>query len=133
MLIAWIRQKASYVFPIIGGHNATHLKENIDALKITLSNAQMAALDQSAAFDPGFPFNLFGTDPHANPGGMPNSPFTGTVSVMYTYRADVCRLARSGLFLALDEGTDFAGHRYTGDGWGKWGKWAEITFVCGRS
>jgi aryl-alcohol dehydrogenase-like predicted oxidoreductase len=57
--IAWIMQKAPYVFPIIGGRKVEHLQTNLEALEIALSDEQIKALDSIVPFDPGFPYSFF--------------------------------------------------------------------------
>jgi aryl-alcohol dehydrogenase-like predicted oxidoreductase len=45
VIIAWMRQSKPAILPIIAGSQIGQLKENIDALAITLSEEQMHALD----------------------------------------------------------------------------------------
>lgn len=47
-----------YVFPIIGQRKIEHLEANIDALSVTLSDADLAEIDGAAPFDIGFPMNF---------------------------------------------------------------------------
>ena len=54
--IAWIMQKAPYVFPIIGGRKVEHLQANLEALEISLSDEQIKKLDNIVPFNKGFPF-----------------------------------------------------------------------------
>ena len=67
--IAYVMQKAPYVFPIIGGRKVEHLKANIEALNISLSDEQIKYLESIIPFDPGFPcsviVSIFSLD-HAN-------------------------------------------------------------------
>ncbi|WVQ86211.1 hypothetical protein IAT38_008379 [Cryptococcus sp. DSM 104549] len=69
--LAWARQMMADCFPILGGTNFEHLKENIEALKITLTDSQMERLSNAQEFDWGFPTGRFGRDPHYMPGGIP--------------------------------------------------------------
>lgn len=78
--LAWARAKVAYCFPIVGGSNPAHLKDNIDALKISLTKEQVATLDAAMPFNPGFPTGFFGTDPHYLPGGKPDSFILNNVS-----------------------------------------------------
>jgi hypothetical protein len=49
------------VYPIVGGRKLEHLKGNIEALKIELTDAEVDEIDDSAPFDIGFPMKmLFG-------------------------------------------------------------------------
>jgi aryl-alcohol dehydrogenase-like predicted oxidoreductase len=56
--IAYVMQKAPYVFPIIGGRKVEHLLGNIEALSISLSPEQIAYLESTVPFDPGFPSSV---------------------------------------------------------------------------
>ncbi|KAF7790603.1 hypothetical protein EIP86_001559 [Pleurotus ostreatoroseus] len=58
--IAYLMQKAPYVFPVVGGRKVEHLLANIEALEIALSPEQMAYLESIRSFDKGFPMNRFG-------------------------------------------------------------------------
>ncbi|ORY35569.1 putative aryl-alcohol dehydrogenase [Naematelia encephala] len=78
--LAWARQNMTYCFPILGGTNIDHLKANIAALDIELSPEQLAKLSAAGPVDLGFPYDHFGTDPHYNPGGQPNSFIMNTVA-----------------------------------------------------
>lgn len=53
--IAYVMQKTPYVFPIIGGRKVEHLHANIEALKISLTQEQIAYLESIIPFNPGFP------------------------------------------------------------------------------
>ena len=57
--IAWIMQKAPYVFPIVGGRKIEHLHANLEALEIPLTPEQIKFLDNVVPFEKGFPYNLF--------------------------------------------------------------------------
>jgi aryl-alcohol dehydrogenase-like predicted oxidoreductase len=52
-------QKAPYVFPLVGGRKVEHLLDNIEALKISLSDEQILYLESVVPFDIGFPTNIF--------------------------------------------------------------------------
>jgi len=56
--IAYIMQKTTNVFPIIGGRKVEHLLSNIEALNISLSDAQIKSLEDVVEFDPGFPSSM---------------------------------------------------------------------------
>ncbi len=73
--LAWARQKAAYVVPVVGGARVEQLQDTIAALAITLSPKQMATLEEACPFDHGFPANHFGSDPHYLPGGVTASPY----------------------------------------------------------
>ncbi len=46
------------VFPIVGGRKIEHLKQNIEALSIALSEEQVKELEGVLPFEPGFPHNF---------------------------------------------------------------------------
>ena len=53
--IAYVMQKTPYVFPIIGGRKVEHLKANLDALRISLTDEHIKYIESILPFDPGFP------------------------------------------------------------------------------
>ncbi|KAK0472578.1 NADP-dependent oxidoreductase domain-containing protein [Armillaria novae-zelandiae] len=58
--IAYVMHKTPYVFPIIGGRKVEHLKANIEALDIRLTEKQIEYLESIVPFDLGFPSSLIG-------------------------------------------------------------------------
>jgi aryl-alcohol dehydrogenase-like predicted oxidoreductase len=65
--MAYVMQKAPYVFPLVGGRKVEHIKGNIDALWVDLSEEDVAKIDEANKFDPGFPHTflsgtLFGAE-----------------------------------------------------------------------
>ena len=56
--LAYVMSKAPYVFPIIGGRKVEHLMDNIQALKIKLTEKQIEYLESINPFEPGFPNNF---------------------------------------------------------------------------
>ena len=56
--LAYVLHKAPYVFPIVGGRKIEHLKTNIDALSIELSDEEIDEVDNAAPFEIGFPMSL---------------------------------------------------------------------------
>ncbi|KAG7086826.1 hypothetical protein E1B28_002747 [Marasmius oreades] len=58
--IAYVMQKTTHVFPIIGGRKVEHLKQNLEALDITLSPEQIQFLESQVPFDVGFPISMIG-------------------------------------------------------------------------
>ncbi|TVY47646.1 Norsolorinic acid reductase A [Lachnellula occidentalis] len=58
--LAYVMQKAPYVFPIIGGRNIEHLKGNIQGLSLQLSKEDIEEIEAANAFDIGFPHNFLG-------------------------------------------------------------------------
>ena len=64
--LAYVVHKQPHVFPIVGGRKVEHLKGNIEALKIELSDEEIKEIEAAVEFDPGFPFNTFGTTPEGH-------------------------------------------------------------------
>ncbi|GBE89944.1 Aryl-alcohol dehydrogenase [NADP(+)] [Sparassis crispa] len=58
--IAYVMQKAPYVFPLIGARKVEQLKENIEALSIALSAEQIVYLENIIPFQAGFPHGMVG-------------------------------------------------------------------------
>ncbi|KAJ7777361.1 NADP-dependent oxidoreductase domain-containing protein [Mycena metata] len=58
--IAYVMQKVPYCFPIIGGRKVENMLSNIEALDISLSEAQIAYLESIVPFNPGFPHTMIG-------------------------------------------------------------------------
>lgn len=56
--IAYVMQKAPYVFPIIGGRKVEQLKANIEALTLSLTDEQITYLESVIPFDLGFPTKM---------------------------------------------------------------------------
>ena len=54
--IAHLLHKTPYVFPIIGGRKVEHLKQNVQALDISLSPEQIQRIDNAKPLDFGFPY-----------------------------------------------------------------------------
>lgn len=57
--IAYLMQKAPYVFPIIGGRKVEQLEANVEALKIVLSPEHVNYIESILPYDPGFPVAQF--------------------------------------------------------------------------
>ncbi|KAJ5769061.1 Aldo/keto reductase [Penicillium odoratum] len=53
--LAYIRSKAPYIFPLIGGRKVEHLRGNIAALELTLSEDDAKEIEKAYYFDHGFP------------------------------------------------------------------------------
>ena len=60
--LAYVMHKTPYVFPIVGGRKIEHLKGNIEALSLVLSEEDMKEIEGAAPFDIGFPGNMLGKD-----------------------------------------------------------------------
>ncbi|KAL4250560.1 NADP-dependent oxidoreductase domain superfamily protein [Abortiporus biennis] len=58
--IAYVMQKAPYVFPIIGGRKIEHLHSNLEALDLRLEKKHIDFLESVVPLDLGFPYGYFG-------------------------------------------------------------------------
>ncbi|KAI2627709.1 Aldo/keto reductase [Hypoxylon sp. NC1633] len=67
--LAWVRTKALYVFPIVGGRKIEHLKSNIEALSIELTPEEIDQIEKAVPFDFGYPQSLLGGPKGANQPG----------------------------------------------------------------
>ena len=56
--LAYVMHKAPYVFPIVGGRKIEHLKGNIEALGIELTEEDIEEIEATVDFDAGFPMNF---------------------------------------------------------------------------
>jgi diketogulonate reductase-like aldo/keto reductase len=56
--LAYVMHKAPYVFPIVGGRKVEHLKGNIEALAVELTNEEIDEIDGAEPFDIGFPISF---------------------------------------------------------------------------
>ncbi|KAF2477054.1 norsolorinic acid reductase [Lindgomyces ingoldianus] len=56
--LAYVMHKAPYTFPIVGGRKVEHLKSNIEALGLRLTDEDMNEIDSAYGFEIGFPHNL---------------------------------------------------------------------------
>lgn len=56
--LAYVRHKAPYVYPIVGGRKIEHLKGNIEALGLELSEQEIAEIEAESGFQVGFPMNF---------------------------------------------------------------------------
>lgn len=64
--MAYVMHKAPYVFPIVGGRKLEHLKANVEALAVELSDEDIEEIEDAAPFDPGFPYNMLGRNAEEN-------------------------------------------------------------------
>lgn len=72
--LQYVMQKTPYVFAIVGGRKVSHIEGNIEALKVALSDEDIAEVEKAYDFDPGFPHtflsgSLFNGDANDNKGG----------------------------------------------------------------
>lgn len=65
--LAYVMHKAPYVYPIVGGRKVEHLKGNIEALGVELSQEEIDGIEDAEPFDVGFPLGFlygFGGKPY---------------------------------------------------------------------
>ncbi|EOO04049.1 putative norsolorinic acid reductase protein [Phaeoacremonium minimum UCRPA7] len=53
--MAYVMNKAPYVFPLVGCRTSEQLKSNVEALNIDLNDDEIAEIENAYYFDPGFP------------------------------------------------------------------------------
>ncbi|KAK3109231.1 hypothetical protein LTR53_017741 [Teratosphaeriaceae sp. CCFEE 6253] len=56
--LAYVMHKAPYVFPIVGGRKVEHLKGNIEALSVKLTQEEIDEIEDAEPFDIGFPLSF---------------------------------------------------------------------------
>lgn len=56
--LAYIMHKAPYTFPILGGRKVEHLKGNIEALALELTDDEIKEIEDAEPFDVGFPLKF---------------------------------------------------------------------------
>ncbi|KAI1120272.1 putative norsolorinic acid reductase [Nemania abortiva] len=59
--LAYAVQKTPYLFPIIGGRKIEHLKSNIEALRLELTQEDLDTIDKGYDFELGFPHGFLST------------------------------------------------------------------------
>lgn len=62
--LAYVMHKQAFVFPIVGGRTVDHLKGNIKALGLMLSQNDMDEIEGAMPFERGFPHDLVGQPTH---------------------------------------------------------------------
>lgn len=70
--INWVRQQPGVIIPIIGAKTETQLKDNIDCLKFSMNDGQIAKLNEASKIDLGFPHTFLSSD------NIRNLTFSGT-------------------------------------------------------
>ncbi|KAJ5683031.1 Norsolorinic acid reductase B [Penicillium macrosclerotiorum] len=70
--LAYVMSKAPHVAPIVGGRKVEQLLGNIEALKLELSDEDVAEIEGAYEFDPGFPSNFLfrGEKKESHPGNI---------------------------------------------------------------
>ncbi|PWY86594.1 putative aryl-alcohol dehydrogenase [Aspergillus sclerotioniger CBS 115572] len=64
--LAYVMSKAGNVFPVVGGRRIEHLRDNIQALSIKLTDEQIGYLESVKPFNIGFPHNFVPPDPNVS-------------------------------------------------------------------
>jgi len=62
--LAYVLNKAPYVFPIVGGRKVEHLHDNIKAIELKLTDEEMKEIESVKPFEVGFPNDFLGPNPH---------------------------------------------------------------------
>src|SRR5260370_29189361 len=57
--LAWLRQQAVRVIPIIGARKVSQLQDNLASLDMHLSAEQFKSLDGASRIEPGFPQSIY--------------------------------------------------------------------------
>ncbi|KAG9677738.1 norsolorinic acid reductase, partial [Aureobasidium melanogenum] len=60
--LAYVMHKTPNVFPIVGQRKVEHLKANVEALSIKLTQEDLKEIEGAAPFDPGFPMTFIFAD-----------------------------------------------------------------------
>ena len=60
--LAWIRQRATPVIPIIGARKLAQVKDNLASVDIRLAPALVERLDAVSRIEMGFPHDLYATE-----------------------------------------------------------------------
>lgn len=58
----WVRGQPGVIIPLVGARTVDQLEDNLGALDFTLTEEQMAALDEVSQFEPGFPHEFLASD-----------------------------------------------------------------------
>jgi hypothetical protein len=68
--LAYVMHKTPYVFPVVGGRNIGHLRGNIEALSVELTQEDIAEIEKATPFELGFPMDVLGTSAATNSGNL---------------------------------------------------------------
>ncbi|EFQ28939.1 aldo/keto reductase [Colletotrichum graminicola] len=77
--LAYVMQKARYVFPVVGGRKVENLEDNIKALSICLTEEQIQTIESIKKFHIGFPMDFILDDPRE---GGPTAPLVAASAPM---------------------------------------------------
>lgn len=60
--LSWVRRGQGHIIPIIGARRVDQLQDNLASLTVTLSESQLATLDEASKVDLGFPHRFLGLE-----------------------------------------------------------------------
>jgi diketogulonate reductase-like aldo/keto reductase len=60
--LAWLRNRAIPVIPILGARTLPQLQDNLASLELPLTAAEVSALHQASAIDLCFPYDFYEKD-----------------------------------------------------------------------
>lgn len=86
--LAYVMKKANFVCPIVGGRKVEHLKGNIEALSLELSDDDVKQIEETNEFDIGFPHNMLSGGPNKvrGPGDVWLSALGGITDHVQPYK-----------------------------------------------
>ncbi|CAD6448690.1 19cbb193-7710-4eed-a20a-b2c55a070933 [Sclerotinia trifoliorum] len=86
--MAYVMKKANFVCPIVGGRKVEHLKGNIEALSLELSDDDVKQIEEANAFDVGFPQSFLTGGPNKvqGPGDVYLSGLAGITDHVQPYK-----------------------------------------------
>jgi aryl-alcohol dehydrogenase-like predicted oxidoreductase len=64
--LAWVHQQPGVVIPLLGARKASHIADNLKCLEVTLSDDDMAALDEISHTPKGFPHDFLASAGNQN-------------------------------------------------------------------
>ncbi|KAF2396523.1 Aldo/keto reductase [Trichodelitschia bisporula] len=85
--LAYVRHKFPYVYPIVGGRKVSHLKGNIEALSLTLTDGEIDEIEGAAPLEMGFPMGFIFGEPYVqykNDMNVSNVPFVQSTALVET-------------------------------------------------
>jgi hypothetical protein len=93
--LAYVMHKTPYVFPIVGGRKIEHLKGNIEALSLELSDDDLKEIEGAYPFEIGFPHDFI----------------WGTNGIVHTQQVNLLRLAGTFDYVPEEQVSNISGIR----------------------